>query len=279
MKRNVKAFLDRNRWLKAVPNALTICNSLCGFAAIINTLRVYERISAADGSVDPSEILMQSALFILFAMVFDAFDGFAARILNAASMHGIQMDSLADMVTFGVAPATLIVVMTHSLPSFNPKNFFIVWALAGIYLGCAALRLATYNVHAMIEKKSSDKFSGLPSPGAAAAICTAIIYYNCLGMEIKHLAFFLPIYCALLGLLMVSRIPYVHAAKWLLSIRRNKNRMILVVILVAAACIHLRLTAFIAVNGYILFGILAALYRKCVGPHEPARGESVKEDA
>ena len=277
MKRNVKAFLERNRWLKAVPNALTICNSLCGFAAIINTLRVYEKLTVADGAIESSEILMHSALLILFAMVFDAFDGFAARILNAASMHGIQMDSLADMVTFGVAPATLIVVMTHSLPSFDPRNFFIVWALAAIYLGCAALRLATYNVHAMIEKKSSETFSGLPSPGAAAAICTAIIYYDCLGMEIKHLAFFLPIYCALLGLLMVSRIPYAHAAKWLLSIRRNKQRMILVVILVAAACVHLRLTAFVAVNGYILFGILAALYRKLC--RHSGSGSKIKEDA
>lgn len=265
MKKNIKAFLERNRWLKAVPNALTICNSLCGFAAIINTLRVYETLHVADGSVDSSEILMRSALLILFAMVFDAFDGFAARILNAASMHGIQMDSLADMVTFGVAPATLIVVMTHSLPSFDPKNFFIVWALAGIYLGCAALRLATYNVHAMIEKKSSDKFSGLPSPGAAAAICTAIIYYNYLGMEIKHLAVILPVYCALLGILMVSRIQYAHAAKWLLSIRRNRKRMILAAVILAAACVHLELTAFAAVNGYILFGILAALYRKIRG--------------
>lgn len=115
MKKNVRAFLERNRWLKGVPNSLTICNSLCGFAAIINTLRVYEVMTSSDGSIDSAEILAMSAFMILFAMVFDAFDGFAARILNAASMHGIQMDSLADMVTFGVAPATLIVVMTHSL--------------------------------------------------------------------------------------------------------------------------------------------------------------------
>ena len=127
MKKNIRAFLDRNRWLKAVPNSLTLCNSLCGFAAIINTLRVYERMYIREGSADAAEILAQSALLILFAMIFDALDGFAARILNAASMHGIQMDSLADMVTFGVAPATLIVVMTHSLPNFNEDNFYIVW--------------------------------------------------------------------------------------------------------------------------------------------------------
>ena len=248
--------------MKAVPNSLTLCNSLCGFAAIINTLRVYERMYIREGSTDAAEILAQSALLILSAMIFDALDGFAARILNAASMHGIQMDSLADMVTFGVAPATLIVVMTHSLPNFNEDNFYIVWLLSAIYLGGAALRLATYNVHAIVEKKSSDKFSGLPSPGAAAGICTTVIYYNSLGIEIRYLAIVLPIYCALLGFLMVSRIQYAHFAKWLLSLRRNKKRLLLVIFVLAAACWKLELTAFVAVNAYILFGIVAAIGRK-----------------
>ncbi len=260
MKKNIRNFLDNNRWLKAVPNSLTLCNSLCGFAAIINTLRVYERISVQE--VDVSEILAQSAILILSAMVFDALDGFAARILNAASMHGIQMDSLADMVTFGVAPATLVVVMTHSLPNFNTDNFYLVWMLSAVYLGGAALRLATYNVHAMVEKKSSDKFSGLPSPGAAAGICTTVIFYNSLDFEIKYLAIILPVYCALLGFLMVSKIQYAHFAKWLLSLKRNKKRMFIVAVILAAACYNLELTAFVAVNAYILLGIFAALGRK-----------------
>lgn len=146
--------------------------------------------------------------------------------------------------------------------NFNESNFLIVWALAAIYLGCAALRLATYNVHAMIEKKGSDKFSGLPSPGAAAAICTTVIYYNSLGIEIKYLAVFLPVYCAILGLLMVSRIQYTHFAKWLLSLKRNKKRMLVVLFVLICACFHLELTAFVAVNAYILIGILAALFRR-----------------
>lgn len=262
MKKSIRIFVERTHWLKAVPNALTLCNSLCGFAAIINTLRVYERMYIREGATDASEILAQSAILIFSAMIFDALDGFAARLLNAASMHGIQMDSLADMVTFGVAPATLIVVMTHSLPNFNEDNFYLVWALAAIYLGGAALRLATYNVHAMVEKKSSEKFSGLPSPGAAAGICTAVIYYNSLGMEIHHLAVVLPIYGALLGILMVSRIQYIHFAKWILSLKRNRKRLLLVAVVLIAACFELELTAFAAVNGYILLGVLCALGRK-----------------
>ena len=208
-------------------------------------------------------------------MVFDALDGFAARILNAASMHGIQMDSLADMVTFGVAPATLVVIMTRSLPGYDGRFFYIVWALAAVYLGGAALRLATYNVHAMVEKKSSDKFSGLPSPGAAAGICTTVIYYNHLGMEIRHLAVILPIYCALLGILMVSKIQYTHFAKWLLSLKRNRKRLLIVVLILAAACWKLELTAFAAVNFYILLGLFAALGRKTGLLRPPV--ESAKE--
>ena len=274
MKKNAKAFLERNRWLKAVPNSLTLCNSLCGFAAIINTLRVCDPAQPFSEVSCPS-ILATSAILILFAMVFDALDGFAARILNAASMHGIQMDSLADMVTFGVAPATLVVIMTRSLPGYDGRFFYIVWALAAVYLGGAALRLATYNVHAMVEKKSSDKFSGLPSPGAAAGICTTVIYYNHLGMEIRHLAVILPIYCALLGILMVSKIQYTHFAKWLLSLKRNRKRLLIVGLILAAACWKLELTAFAAVNFYILLGLFAALGRKTGLLRPPV--ESAKE--
>ena len=92
-------------------------------------------------------------------MVFDALDGFAARIFNAASMHGIQMDSLADMTTFGVAPAVLCAVLTHSLKGTALTEQLSVYLLCSVYLGGAALRLATYNVHAMEEHKSSNYFS------------------------------------------------------------------------------------------------------------------------
>src|SRR5574344_1212377 len=102
MKQRFRDLLRNQRWLKFVPNSLTLCNSLCGFASILCTIRAYEE---RDGEV--MEIFAISAVVICCAMIFDALDGFAARIFNAASMHGLQMDSLSDMVTFGVAPATL----------------------------------------------------------------------------------------------------------------------------------------------------------------------------
>lgn len=126
------------------------------------TLQAYKHV---DDQHAMATVFAWSAGLILFAMVFDMFDGFTARLLHASSLHGIQMDSLADMTTFGVAPATLVAVMAHNMRHIERAGEFVpICVLCGIYLGCAALRLATYNVHAMYEKKSSDIFTGLPSP-------------------------------------------------------------------------------------------------------------------
>ena len=116
MKRRFRDMLQANKWLKYVPNSLTLCNSLCGFLAILITLRAYEARTVEDSLT----VFFSCAVIICCAMIFDSLDGLAARIFNAASMHGVQMDSLADMVTFGVAPATLVAIMTHSLRA--PSN-------------------------------------------------------------------------------------------------------------------------------------------------------------
>ncbi len=257
VKKRFKTLIERNRWFKSVPNALTLCNSICGFGAILYTLQAY---TSTKGVTDVFAI---SAWIIIFAMVFDALDGFAARIFNAASMKGIQMDSLADMVTFGVAPATLVAIMSYHLNNNMSRNqYFLVCGLAAIYLGGAALRLATYNVHAMLEKKSSDKFTGLPTPGAAAAICSIVIFYNTGLCHIDSLSLALPIYAAVLGLLMISSFPYIHVGKWLFSMKRNKRRLLLFLIFFLVVFMF-RITALaVLINLYILSGPAIALYNK-----------------
>ena len=252
MKQRFRELIKTNRWLKCVPNSLTLCNSLCGFAAILYTLRAYERFYNSSNALS------------VFAT-------------SAVLMHGIQMDSLADMVTFGVAPATLVAIMTHSLRDWdlNRTQEIMVYILCSVYLGCAALRLATYNVHAILEKKSGDKFSGLPSPGAAAAICVVVVFASTTNIGLKQLAVILPYYAAVLGLLMVSPIPYTHAAKWLLSVRRNRKRaLLLVVMLVAVAVFRIQaLTAIITL--YILSGPAGWVWHKLRGEAEtPAPAES-----
>jgi len=254
------------RVFKVVPNALTIGNSLCGFLAILYTLRVYDNAETGD----MLRVFVVSAWMIFAAMIFDALDGFAARTFHATSMTGIQMDSLSDMVTFGVAPATLVAIMTHRLRngSMDPKQELIVYALCSIYLGCAALRLAIYNVKAITEHKNSKSFSGLPSPGAAAAICVTIFFVYSLStretsrVDLYRLAFILPVYAALLGGLMVSNVPYLHVGKWLISMLRNRRKQLFFAVLVALVIVF-RINALAAiVTGYILSGPLSLLLPK-----------------
>ena len=256
------------RWLRFIPNTLTLCNSLCGYAAILITLQAYK--SGGDRQT-MAGIFAWSAGMIFFAMVFDMFDGFTARLLHTSSLHGIQMDSLADMTTFGVAPATLVAVMAHNNiqllrdgETVPMSEYIPICILCGIYLGCAALRLATYNVHAMYEKKSSDVFTGLPSPGAAAALCTVILFAatekgdRTLGQYFLYL----PVYAMVLGFLMVSQVPYPHFGKYLISSFRNRKRALVVVLLlliwlVSAILVSPFVFPFFLVNIYVIWGLIA----------------------
>lgn len=283
MKKKIKIFIQSNRWLKCVPNFLTVCNALCGFSAILIALYYYQQ-KVPFGNHNYEAIAI-GACVILFAMVFDALDGAAARIFNAASMHGIQMDSLADMTTFGTAPAVLTAIMVHNyLPQYMENiqlyQYIGIWFFCGLYLACAALRLATYNVHAFQQKKSGDKFSGLPTPAAAAAICSLIIFYawckesiipvECLydqGPEViekaklsnhhyemwaKTAVHIIPFYAAGLGLLMVSSFQYTHAFKKIQQIRKNPKQIACVILIGVLICIWPVWTLMGIVNLYLL---------------------------
>jgi CDP-diacylglycerol--serine O-phosphatidyltransferase len=252
--------------LKIVPNALTIGNSLCGFFAILYTQRACENNDIGD----MLKVFVMGAWMIFAAMIFDALDGLAARTFRATSMTGIQMDSLSDMVTFGVAPAILVASMTRCLCNYSPGSWqeLIVYAFCSLYLGCAALRLAIYNVKAITEHKNSKSFSGLPSPGAAAAICVTIFFVYSLSSRetsrVDHcwVAFILPVYAAMLGMLMVSRVSYLHAGKWLISMFRNRKKQLVFGVLLLLVIIF-EIDALAAlVTGYILSGPLSLLLSK-----------------
>ena len=237
MKKNSAFLHSQRKFIKNIPNFLTICNSLCGFAAILLILPIHAGSSADDAM---RTFVICSAM-VFFAMIFDVFDGFAARLLNAVSLHGIQMDSLSDMVTFGVTPAVMVASASKFLFGWEMSfwQHAYVYVLCSVYIGGAALRLATYNVNATMQTKSSDNFSGLPSPGGAAAVCVAIFFlwanklYN---IYPTYAAWILPAYSAILGLLMNSSISYIHAGKWLMSIRRNRKKLPLVVLMIAVVC-------------------------------------------
>ncbi len=246
----------RLRW---VPNTLTLCNSWCGFASILWSLTVYERTS------DTYDVLAISALIILGAMIFDVLDGFAARMLNAASMHGLQMDSLSDMVTFGVAPAVLMAVMTHWLQGIQTTaQVWMTYLLCSVYVGCTALRLATYNVKAMEKSSESDSFHGLPSPGAAAAIASLVLAMRCIDRDLSNLALVLPFYAAVLGILMISPLSYKHVGKWLLSRHNNQPvKIVSLIVLLFLVGIFREYAIFFVITLYVLSAPVLTIARLC----------------
>lgn len=253
MKKQFTNFIKNNKWIKWIPNILTVCNSLCGFAAILYTLNVY------DSPKEPAPVFGISCWIILTAMIFDALDGFTARIFNAASLQGLQMDSLSDMVTFGIAPAVVVAIMAHTLRDLNKAGYYFVWTMCSVYIACAAYRLAKYNIHAMLEKKKSNLFSGLPTPGAAAGICSLVIYCSIENIKFYRVIDIIPAYAGFLGILMVSNVRYIHAGKWLQSAKRNLYKMLIIIIASFSICLYPASSIIILINIYIISGPLGEI--------------------
>lgn len=146
-----------------------------------------------------------AGLMILGAVLMDSFDGALARSLGVTSEFGAELDSLADVVSFGVAPA---VVVGSLLPEgMRPLG----WALVTVYPLCAAWRLARFNVTHNGNGEKHGEFSGLPSTGAGAAAATAVlIYVRASEAGLSANPVILACAMVLLGALMVSRMPYKH---------------------------------------------------------------------
>ena len=169
-----------------IPSLFTAGNIMCGFFSILSTF---------NGNY------VQAALFIIFANILDGVDGYAARLTKSTSQFGVELDSLADVVSFGLAPA--IMVYYWALVPWGNWG----WLAACTYVVCGALRLARFNVQARGGAKSH--FVGLPIPAAAEMIVSTVLLYYYLGGDgapNKHITLLLVIYG--LALLMVSGFPY-----------------------------------------------------------------------
>jgi CDP-diacylglycerol--serine O-phosphatidyltransferase len=182
----------RNRHIYLLPNLLTTCGLFSGFYAIL---------AAASGHFD------HACIAIFVAGVFDGVDGRVARLTGTSSEFGVQYDSLADLVSFGMAPA---LVMYHwalvSMKLDGTAAGKLGWAAAFLYVACAALRLARFNTQVGVVDKRW--FIGLNSPSSAAlmsAFIWAMSDWGFSGVEYRYLATGLTVAC---GLLMVSRIRY-----------------------------------------------------------------------
>jgi CDP-diacylglycerol---serine O-phosphatidyltransferase len=175
----------RRSFLSFVPNALTLAAILCGFASL---------------PLSQGGEFAWAMAAILAAALFDIADGYAARRLSAESAVGAQLDSLADFLNFGVAPA--ILVYNHHLNQLN----WLGWLIASLYVIATALRLARFNVRIKTNIRNPD-FLGLPSTGAAVALISADASLSAAVSAAPYDAAAVAIIAVALSSLMVSNLP------------------------------------------------------------------------
>ena len=232
---------------------LTLGNVVCGFGALTFAARLGPSTVAPDfvaGQSFAGSELLVAATLIFVAMLFDALDGSAARLTKSTSDIGAQLDSLCDAISFGVAPAFLMLQFVRfddTLAADYPDWFAwpsrLIWTIAALYVVCAVLRLARFNVETD-EDDTHDGFSGLPSPAAAAAIAAfplampELVRLDVDGAArvawlVPALKAALPVVTIGVSILMVSRLPYVHVFSKLTKKNRNRRDIILVVFGVA----------------------------------------------
>lgn len=204
-----------------VPNFITSLNLISGFIAIIFI-----------GNGD----LVTASWLILAAMVFDFLDGFFARLLKAYSDIGKELDSLADVVSFGVAPAFIIYNLLNSsisagAPLFATSNSVLVTLILifpAVMPVCAALRLAIFNV----DTTQSTTFRGMPTPANAIAVISVVLaeHYSAAPLlsSVTGSPLSIMLFTLILSLLMVSRIPLLSLKVSNLKLRGNEGRYILI---------------------------------------------------
>ncbi len=191
-----------------LPNLLTAGNLFCGFVALTKIVEANLTPDAA-GVVNWMPIKLALA-FILLACIFDLFDGRVARMIGVESPFGREFDSLADVVSFGVAPAFLVhrVVLNDLFPN-HPQ---IGWLIASIYLLCGAFRLARFNCLAtMPGGGGGSEFLGFPIPAAAGLVSSLtllVIQMNEKARDLGHWNYMLAAVLVMLSAMMVSTVKY-----------------------------------------------------------------------
>lgn len=212
--KKIAGIKKRRRGIYILPNIFTSFNIFCGFYAIISSI---------EGKFIPA------AVSIIIAVLFDAFDGKIARATNTTSKFGVEYDSLADLISFGLAPGLLIYLW-----ALKPLGR-IGWLAALLFLICGALRLARFNTQA--GTSSNEYFVGLPIPAGAGMNATIVLFCYKYGFENSVNSVFIFVVLNILSFLMVSTIKYNSFKKPELFKRMNFNVLVatlLILIFIAA---------------------------------------------
>jgi CDP-diacylglycerol---serine O-phosphatidyltransferase len=285
------------RKVHLLPNLLTLANAFCGLLAICKAID-----ALALGSSEHSfHTKMETAAWLIFlGMVFDAVDGKVARMVGGASAFGAQLDSFSDMLTFGVAPAVIAkVLLEHEGFPTNPRVNFVA---AAVFATMAILRLARFNLETEPDESAHRHFKGLPSPAAAGTVASSILMY----LSLKHpdlefsdgtrtplgalLRLFpqidqspflgwmlglIGISLPICGLLMVSRVRYVHMFSALTG-RGQFVTLVSVVVALILLFVAPVLSVFFLFHVYVITGVVrwALARRRRTPPGAPPASAS-----
>ena len=228
---------DRRRAIYVLPNLFTTASLFAGFYSMVMSLEVrFEYASLA----------------ILISLVFDGLDGKVARATNTTSRFGVEYDSLADLVAFGVAPALL--AFQWAMRPFGRLG----WLAAFLFVACGALRLARFNVQ--VEQVGTKHFVGLPIPGAASTLATTVLMAKALGFAGP--VEFWPLLVLVFGLsfLMVSNIHYLSFKEMGLANLKSFNWLVAGLLVFTLVAIQPYVMGFVILFGYVVLGPLGAKY-------------------
>lgn len=279
------------RRIHLLPNLLTLANCFCGLLALTKGIDALAFAPAEEAAFYSK--IATACWLVFLGMFFDAIDGKVARMVGGSSSFGAQLDSFSDLITFGLAPAFLVkVLVEHEGPTYdywvNPRLHFVA---AAVFSVMALLRLARFNLETEPDPSSHLGFKGLPSPAAAGSVCaTMLMYLSLRNPDIERwdgtltplgailrwfpqidqspfLYWFLPALVTMLpilGLLMVSRVRYLH----MFSVITGRGQFLtLVGVVVSAFCLFVApvLAVFVVFNSYVLVGIARSVISRRPG--------------
>ena len=263
-----------------LPNLLTAGNLFFGFLSIIRCIQANKQ-GLGDG-LQAVEYYTQAVWCILFAGICDALDGRVARVGGRESLFGKEFDSIADVVSFGVAPSMMVFFLILS-PTEGYAFFRQVgWLFSFIYLLCAAVRLARFNVltnpcipRTKTEVSSNDDFVGLPTPAAAGMIASLVLVL--LTFDLRKLALLLPILMFLIAFLMVSNIAYPSFKNINWQTKTRSVTLIFIVIFVLTASLFFKRYIFaVFLLTYIFYGLVRHIRTKWRSKTRKEKGSSAE---
>ncbi len=262
----------RPRGAYVIPSLFTTANVFCGFYAVIAALKGYQALWT--DALEAARLFDHAAKAIGFAVLFDALDGRIARMTKTTSDFGLELDSLADVLSFGLAPVLLAYAWGYGTTPdiYGLEMGKAAWVVSFLYLVCGAFRLARFNVHARRVTAAKDRrqFVGLPIP-AAAGLIAAIVHFSPMPLfsyptrsfvlfgahfqvDRAVLGFLLLLLVALLSGLMISTIRYRSFKGLSVSALSPRWTLLLLSLLVAGIYFYSRWVLIFLASTYVVHG-------------------------